>query len=145
MATWRDVRRIVSGFPDTTESSGRMGTATWHVHGKSFAWERPLRKADLAELGDAAPRGPILVVRTGDLGTKEAILASDRAFFTTSHFDGYAAVLVNLQAISATALRDVLTESWLVRAPKRTAETFVASRRAKRGKASLRRLANGDA
>ena len=59
------------------------------VNKKFFVWERPLRKSDLAALGDAAPKGAILGVRTADLEMKEALLRSDPlAVFTTPHFDG---------------------------------------------------------
>lgn len=127
MATWRDVRKIALGLPETAEKNTSGESATWTVHGKSFAWERPLRKSDLAELGKHAPSGAILGVRTADLEMKEALLAGNpRAFFTTSHFDGYPAVLVILAKISAAELRGVLVESWLSRAPKRAAAAFLA-------------------
>lgn len=84
MATWRDVRRIALGLPDTAEKNASGDTPTWTVHGKSFAWERPLRKSDLEELGKRAPSGAILGVRTADLEMKEALLAANpRVFFAT--------------------------------------------------------------
>jgi hypothetical protein len=126
MATWRDVRRIALGLPDTAEKSTSGETATWTVHGKSFAWERPLRKSDFEALGKHAPTGAILGVRTADLEMKEALLAANpRAFFTTPHFDGYPAVLVILAKISPAELRGVLVEGWLSRAPKRAAANFL--------------------
>jgi hypothetical protein len=131
MATWSDVRRIVRTLPDTDEKTS-YGNAAWTVHGKSFAWERPLRKADLEALGKDAPSGAILGVHTEGLEMKEALLRSDPAvYFTTPHFDGYAAVLVVLAKISKPALRDLLVESWLCRAPKRVAEPFLSSKGAK--------------
>jgi hypothetical protein len=105
-------------------------TLTWSVAGKSFAWERPLGKSDLAALGSAAPDGPILGLRTADLEMKAALLASDpAAFFTTPHFNGYPAVLVALKRIGRATLRDALVESWLVRAPKRAAAEFLSNPR----------------
>lgn len=131
MATWRDVRRIVDSLPDTAEkTSGHGGMPAWTVHGKSFAWERPLRKSDLAELGKKAPSGAILGVRTADLEMKEVLLAADPAFFTTSHFDGYPAVLVVLAKIPAAKLRAVLVDAWTSRAPQKTAAAFLARQRA---------------
>ena len=65
--------------------------ASWRVNKKLFVGERPLRKADLAALGDEAPKGPILGVRTVDLEMKDVPFASDpRIFFATPHFDGQA-------------------------------------------------------
>ena len=40
-------------------------------------------------------------------------------FFTTSHFDGYPAVLVLLEAITAAELREIVIEAWLARAPEK--------------------------
>lgn len=89
-------------------------------------WERPLRKPDLQALGDAAPGGPILGVRVEHLGAKEALLADDpEVFFTTPHFDGYAAVLVRLDRIALDELREVIVEAWLTRAPKRLAQAYL--------------------
>jgi hypothetical protein len=127
VATWRDVRRIVATLPDTAEKATAGGTATWTVHGKSFAWERPLRKSDLAALGKKAPAGAILGIRTADLEMKEVLLAADPAFFTTPHFDGYPAVLAVLAKIPAAKLRGALVDGWLTRAPARTAAAFLAT------------------
>ncbi len=131
MATWRTVRRIALELPESAEKTSSSGTATWTVRGKSFAWERPLRRSDFEALGDAAPQGAILGVRTADLEMKEALLLSDPAvFFTTPHFDGYSAVLIVLAKITTVALRDVLVESWLCRAPSRIANAFLANKKA---------------
>ena len=46
------------------------------------------------------------------------------AYFTTPHFDGYAAVLVRLAKIAKTQLRELLTDAWLVRAPRRVADAI---------------------
>ncbi len=127
MASWEDVRRIALELPETSERPVH-GTANWRVRDKSFVWERPLRPADLRALGDAAPSGPILGARVEHLGAKEALLADDPAvFFTTPHFDGYAAVLVRLERIGVEELREVIVEAWLARAPKRLAAAYLAS------------------
>jgi hypothetical protein len=52
------------------------------VRDKLFAWERPLRPADIRALGDAAPQGPILGARVEHLGAKEALLADDPDVFS---------------------------------------------------------------
>jgi hypothetical protein len=125
MATWDDVRQIALGLPEAEERLSR-DTRQWRVKDKLFVWERPLRRSDLEALGDAAPTGPILGVRTEHLVAKEAILQSDPAvFFTTPHFDGYPAVLVQLDRIGVDELREVIVEAWLARAPKRLADAFL--------------------
>jgi hypothetical protein len=126
MATWRDVRRIALALPETSEDCSSGGHAYWMVGKKSFAWERPLRKTDVDALGDKAPAGPILGVRTADLEMKDVLLASDpRVFFTIPHFDGFPAVLIELSKITAKKLKDVLVEAWLARAPKRAVTAYL--------------------
>ncbi|HEY5882466.1 MAG TPA: hypothetical protein VIU11_26385 [Nakamurella sp.] len=128
MATWDDVRRIVAELPETDEVTSR-GDLAWRVRGKGVVWERPLRKSDLAALGSAAPQGPILGAHVLDEGVKFALCA-DRpdVYFTTPHFDGYLAVLVRLGAIDVGELEELITEAWLVKAPKRLAARFLADR-----------------
>jgi hypothetical protein len=128
VAGWEDVRRIAARLPETGERESR-GMLQWQVRDKLFAWERPLRRPDLEALGDAAPQGPILGVRVPDLGAKEAVLASDPSvYFTTPHFNGYPAVLVQLDLIAATDLEELLAEAWLCRAPKRLAAQYLGGR-----------------
>jgi hypothetical protein len=122
VAEWADVRRIALALPETAEGEGRDGLRHWRVRDKSFAWERPLRRSDLEALGDAAPDGPILAARVPDLGAREALLADDAAvYFTIPHFEGYPAILVRLERIVDSELRELLVEAWLARAPKRLA------------------------
>jgi hypothetical protein len=129
MATWDDVRRLALALPETSEKPSYGGNASWTVGGKGFAWERPLGKGDRDALGASAPTGAILGVYAPDLETKAVLLAADPAvFFTTPHFDGYASVLIVLDAIAMTTLHEVLVESWLARAPKRVAAAYRASR-----------------
>jgi hypothetical protein len=118
MATLDDVARIAAGLPEVTEGE-RYGNRTWLVAGQAFAWDRPFSKADIRRFGDQVPPdGPILAVKVEDLSEKEAVLAANPdAFFTIPHFDGYAAVLIQLPAVSARALRDALTDGWLASAP----------------------------
>ena len=46
-------------------------------------------------------------------------------FFTTPHFDGYAAILVRLERIGLDDLEELLAEAWLARAPKRLARSYL--------------------
>jgi hypothetical protein len=127
VAVWDDVRRLALALPDTDEQPSH-GHAAWRVHGKPFVLERPLRARDLAELGDAAPTGPILGARVEHLAAKEALLADDPSvYFTTSHFDGYATILVVLERIELTELEELIVEAWLSRAPKQAARQYAAA------------------
>ena len=128
MASFDDVRRIALGLPETAEAIARANRQ-WRVKDKLFVWERPLRRSDLEALGDSAPDGPILGARVEHLGAKEALLADDPdVYFTTPHFDGYPAVLVQLERIALDELEELIADAWLVRAPKRLADAYVASR-----------------
>lgn len=90
-------------------------------------WERPLRSSDSAALGADAPDGPILGARVEHEGAKQALLESaPQIYFTIPHFDGYAAVLVRLDAISHKELQELAIDAWLARAPKRLASAFLA-------------------
>src|SRR5881296_2844138 len=118
MARWDDVRRVALALPEAEERTSR-DLRQWRVKDKLFVWERPLRRSDLAALGDAAPDGPVLGARVEHLVAKDAMLSDDLdVFFTTPHFDGYPAVLVRLERISPAGLEEVVVEAWLARAPK---------------------------
>jgi hypothetical protein len=128
VATFGDVRELALALPQASER-GDPGRLQWRVRDKLFVWERPLRPREVTELGAAAPDGPILGARVEHLSAKEALLASDpEVYFTTSHFDGYAAVLARLERIGRGDLEELVTEAWLTRAPKRLVDAFLAER-----------------
>lgn len=117
MAMWDDVRELALALPGASERVSR-GSAQWKVNGKGFVWERPLRRADLEFLGIETQAGPVLGAATEDEAVKLALIAEDPAvFFTTPHFDGYAAVLVHLDAISRRRLGELVAEAWAAKAP----------------------------
>ncbi|MEV0803492.1 MmcQ/YjbR family DNA-binding protein [Kribbella sp. NPDC050281] len=127
MATLEDVERLVAALPETMETT-RHGNRTWAVGGKAYAWERPFSKADLRRFGDEAPPdGPILAVTVEDLSEKEAVLAARAAdgFFTIPHFNGYAAVLIQLDEVPESVLREALLDGWLVHAPPLVAKAHL--------------------
>ena len=120
MATWEDVARVCAGLPETVMVTRGEGLRQWRVRDRLFVWERPLRRSDLAELGAAAPDGPVLGARVPDEGVKTALIADEpELYFTTSHFDGYPAVLVRLERLPDDELVELATEAWACRAPRR--------------------------
>jgi len=126
VATIEDVARLASELLDVAAGE-RHGSLSWSVAGKVFAWERPFSKADIRRFGATAPpEGPILAVRVTDLAEKEAVLAtSSMAFFTIPHFDGYAAVLIQLKAVEIRELRDAMVDAWLACAPPQVAAAYL--------------------
>ena len=112
-------------MPEASERTSR-DNRQWRVKDKLFVWERPLRPRDLAELGPSAPSGPVLGARVPDEGAKAALIAEDPdVYFTTSHFDGYPAVLCRLDRLDTAALTELAGEAWACRAPRRlVAEHF---------------------
>ena len=124
MASWDDVARICLALPETTEATS-YGSRAWRVREKTFVWERPLRKKDLAELGDAAPTGPVLGAYVPDEGAKKALIVEEPdVYFTTSHFDGFPAVLCRLDDLDASSLTELAGEAWACRAPRRLAAEY---------------------
>lgn len=113
-------------MPETTEAT-RYGNRAWSVNGKAFAWERPFRKADIKRFGEATPPdGPILAIKVADLADKEAVLAANpKSFFTIAHFDGYSAVLVQLNKVTSKALREAIVDGWLACAPRRLTDAYL--------------------
>ncbi len=130
MVSLDEAGRIALELPEVIQGE-RNGTLSWSIGGKTFAWERGFSKADLKRFGDTAPpQGPILAVRVEDLGEKEAVLAANpKAFFTIPHFDGYAAVLIQLKAVGKRALREALIDGWLSCAPSTLADEYLAGER----------------
>jgi hypothetical protein len=120
MATWDDVARLCAALPGCGEISSRDGNRQWRVADKLFVWERPLRSKDLAELGDAAPTGPVLAARVPDEGAKFALIAEEpEVYFTTAHFTGYPAVLCRLDRLGTEELEELVGEAWACRAPRK--------------------------
>src|SRR3954447_21226036 len=119
MTSLDDVARACLALPGTAERTSR-GARQWRGEDKMFVWGGPLAETHPAELGDAAPDGPVLGARVPDEGAKFALIEDEPdVYFTTSHFDGYPAVLVRLDALSTDALTELAGEAWACRAPRR--------------------------
>jgi hypothetical protein len=126
VVTLDEAVRMMTGLPEVTEGA-RHRHRTWFVAGKAFAWERPFSKADIKRFGDdEPPTGPILALVTADIEDKEAVLAmGSKGFFTIPHFDGFAAVLVQLDVATKSPLRQAIEDAWLASAPERLGRAFL--------------------
>src|SRR3954454_199723 len=119
MPTFAEVEQLVAGWPETTSTPSYGGAPALRVNGKMFARLRAEMADDLDGL-TGAPYGEVLMVGVGDLGAKDALLASDPgAYFTVPHYDGYPAVLVRLAEADEAEVRELLVEAWMRKAPKR--------------------------
>lgn len=120
------VAAMALAFPQTVEGE-RYGRRSWSVGKNTFAWERPFSKADIKRFGDAQPPdGPIVAVRVADLHDKEAVLASEhQGVFDIPHFNGYAAVLVQLKTVRKRVFSDLLADAWLCCAPESVAAAYL--------------------
>jgi hypothetical protein len=110
--TFDDVVRLCDDLSDVTESLS-YGTPALKVRGKLFCrlWgDRDYRKADVDD-------SDVLVVFC-ELADKDALIAdSDGTLFTAPHYDGHGSLLVRLATVTETDLRDLLHESYWLRAP----------------------------
>ncbi len=127
MITIDEVAAMAMTFPGVSEGSS-YGNRAWLVGKKAFVWERPFRAADVKRFGaEPVPAGVIVGLRVEDLGEKEAVLAERRrGFFTISHFDGYAAVLVQLSVVGKRHFRESLEDAWLCCAPAALVQQYLA-------------------
>lgn len=117
--TLEDAAAIASGFPGVVVGA-KWGHRTWMVGDRGFAWQRPFSKADLKRFGDETPpSGDILAVIVESLDAKDALLEiAPPGFFTIPHFNGHAAVLIELKRARARDVRAAITDAWrIVSAP----------------------------
>jgi hypothetical protein len=114
MPSWDDVVAIASGLPEVEQSTS-YGTPALKVKGKGFARLRVEAEGAL--------------VLMCQIDEKEALLASgDPAFYTTAHYDGYGAILVDLEKVSRQQLAELVEDAWRERAPVRLRKAFDAAR-----------------
>lgn len=105
MVTEAQIRRIAMSLPGVYEQASYDGRPSWRTKPRMFTWIRDRPEA--------------LVVWVETLDDKEMMIATEpRIFFTTPHYDGYPMVLVRLEAIDVRRARELITESWRLRAPK---------------------------
>jgi hypothetical protein len=106
--TWRDVVGLARDLPETEESTS-YGRPALKVRGKFVA---------------AMRTNPDALVLRCDLDEKPLLLeARPDILFETPHYHGWGYVLLRLEA-SREEAHEFLTESWLLAAPKRLADSI---------------------
>jgi hypothetical protein len=103
--TWDDVTAIGARFPGLEQSTS-YGTPSLKVRNKFVCRLRTNPDA--------------LVMRVTHMGEREALLQGEPGtFFSTPHYDGYPAVLINLDTVDPTELAELIEDAWRLQAPKR--------------------------
>ena len=127
MASWEDVRAIALGLPGAVEEdNGR--TRSWRVGARAFAWERVLRRGERELLGDRAPAGPALGLRTADAGVVDALVAArPGVFLTVAGYGLHPMVLVHVERADVEDLEEAIGDAWWCRAPRRLREELRGS------------------
>jgi hypothetical protein len=111
--TIEDVAAFTSSLPGVVVGA-KWGNRTWMIGERGFAWQRPFSKADLKRFGDdPIPQGDILAVRVENLDAKDALLElALPGFFTIPHFNGYAAVLIELRLARTADVHAAIEGAW---------------------------------
>lgn len=114
VATADDVRAIASALPGAYERESYNGTPSYRTKPRMFA--RILES------------GGEVALWVADEAEKQALVRSELdKFFTTAHYHGHPVVLVRLSAVDTDELRELVTESWRLRAPARDVRAHEAA------------------
>jgi hypothetical protein len=112
VADWNTVREFARAFPGVEEGTC-YGEPALRVRKKLFAWMSPNEHGALCVHVDP--------------GEKELLLeANPDAYFTTPHYAGDPTLLVRFEHIDGDELGGRIEDAWLLRAPKRLVDDFVA-------------------
>jgi hypothetical protein len=128
-----DLDELALALPQTTKEVSADGRPTYLVHGKFFCFHRGQRP-DAVDPESGERLDDVLAFRVESLDVKDLLLADPRGiFFTTPHWNGYAAVLMripDLARLDREELGDLVVDAWLTRAQKRVAKAWLAEHEA---------------
>jgi hypothetical protein len=128
-----DLDKLALALPETTKEVSEDGRPTYLVHGTWFCFHRRPRP-DAVDPKSGERLEDVFVFRVDDLDVKDMVLADPRGlFFTTPHWNGYAAVLMripDLKQLERKELRDLVVDAWLTKAKKRVAKAWLAEHEA---------------
>lgn len=116
-------------MPEAQRETGSADNPIYTIRRKSFVFFRNPRPHALhPETGERLT--DVIVFWVDSEEAKLALVEDQQTpFFTTTHFDGYPAVLVrasHLDRLSREELAEVIADAWLARAPKRLAAQWLA-------------------
>ena len=126
-----DVEDLALALPEVTRDpadASQPGRPAYQVRGKTFVFFREPRK-DAIDL-ETGERLDDVMAFSCTAEDKAAMVGDpDSPYFTTPHWNGYNAVLLrqrDLPRVTVAELREVVTDAWLARAPKRLVTEFLA-------------------
>jgi hypothetical protein len=116
MITEAQIRKFALALPEVTERASYGGAPSWRTAKKMFIWIRQNPEA--------------LVIYVDSLDAKELLLEHEpKIFFTTSHYDGYPMLLVNMQKVSLARAKELIAESYRLQAPVKKTKKKKAAKR----------------
>jgi len=110
MADADDVRHLALALPEVVEieSDG----FDFRVANRGFVWSFPERTPGKPRV----IRSDIAVLYVGDESEKQAlVLGEPDLFFTTREYDGLPLVMLRLEKVDVTRLRELVTDAWRMR------------------------------
>ena len=103
-----DLRRVAMRLEGVSEKD--EGSYAFQRDGRGMIWPYPEK---VHPKKARVPRYDMFVVRVADADDKEACLDGDPdVFFTTDHYNGYATVIVRLDALDIARLEEVVRDAW---------------------------------
>jgi hypothetical protein len=117
VATLADVRRICLALPETGEAERDFAFGV-RIKGKlkGFVW---VWKERVNPKKARVPNPGVMAIRTASVMDREILIkARPKQFFTEPHYEGFPAVLVRLEAITARELKPLIADAWRTQAPK---------------------------
>jgi hypothetical protein len=111
VATASDVRTIALGLPHVVEIAG--GGFDFRVGNKGFIWSYPERRPGKPRV----LRLDIAVLYVGDEAEKQALVLGEPELFIDPGWDGWPYVLLLLDKVEVSRLRELVTDAWRMRAP----------------------------
>jgi hypothetical protein len=128
MVTMRDVEKIALSMPGASKELRDDDRPAYLVDKKVFCFHRTPRRDALDPVtGDRLD--DVFVFHVADEEMKSMWLAErPSVYFTTEHFNGYAAILVRIGSLAEVdhdELFELVSDAWLARAPKRLAQHWL--------------------
>jgi hypothetical protein len=128
-ARLQDIHDLAQGMPHVTVVYGSRGNPVYQVGGKSFVFFRTPRP-DAVDPATGERYTDVIIFWVPSESDKLALVQDQASpFFTTSHFDGHASVLLRASRIgelTLTELTEIVQDAWLTQASRRRAAAWLS-------------------